>query len=330
MNKVKAFLMKLGPLLALVILSIVLSFASDNFLTVNNMMNILRQTAVNSLIASGMLIVLITAGIDLSVGANAILATTVMGAVMTRVGIGNPYVLIIVGILTGTLVGFANGVLLTRLELPHPFVSTLGMKNILSGLALLVVATKTIGNFPEEVMVLGSANVFKFGKFSGFPLSFIVVLLIFVLFHLMLNRTAFGRKIYMVGGNGEAARLSGINSKNILTLVYTISGFMTSLAGIVIIGRTGTANPASAVYPYDTDAIAACIIGGASFSGGKGTIWGTLIGALLITVIRNGLTLLSAQSDVQYVVIGAVIIVAVYIDVVRNKAEAKARRLAAN
>lgn len=330
MNKVKSFLMKLGPLLALIILSIILSFASDNFLTVNNMMNILRQTAVNSLIASGMLIVLITAGIDLSVGANAILATTVMGAMMTRVGIGNPYVLIIVGILTGTLVGFANGVLLTRLELPHPFVSTLGMKNILSGLALLVVATKTIGNFPEEVMVLGSANVFKFGKFSGFPLSFIVVLLIFVLFHLMLNRTAFGRKIYMVGGNGEAARLSGINSKNILTLVYTISGFMTSLAGIVIIGRTGTANPASAVYPYDTDAIAACIIGGASFSGGKGTIWGTLIGALLITVIRNGLTLLSAQSDVQYVVIGAVIIVAVYIDVVRNKAEAKARRLAAN
>ena len=330
MNKVKSFLMKLGPLMALVILSIILSFASDNFLTVNNMMNILRQTAVNSLIASGMLIVLITAGIDLSVGANAILATTVMGAVMTRVGISNPYILIIVGILSGTLVGFANGVLLTRLELPHPFVSTLGMKNILSGLALLVVATKTISNFPEEVMVLGSANVFKFGKFSGFPLSFIVVILIFVLFHLMLNRTAFGRKIYMVGGNGEAARLSGINSKNILTLVYTISGFMTSLAGIVIIGRTGTANPASAVYPYDTDAIAACIIGGASFSGGKGTIWGTLIGALLITVIRNGLTLLSAQSDVQYVVIGAVIIVAVYIDVVRNKAEAKARRLAAN
>lgn len=330
MNKIKSLMMKLGPLVALILLSIILSFASNSFLTVNNIMNILRQTAVNSLIASGMLIVLITAGIDLSVGANAVLSTCVMGAFMSRLGVTNPVLLILIGTASGTLFGMINGLLLTRLELPHPFVSTLGTKSILSGLALLVVATKTIANFPEEVMALGSINIFKLGSFSGIPLSFIVVILIFVVFHLVLNRTAFGRMIYMVGGNGEAARLSGINSKNILTLVYTISGFMTSLAGIVIIGRTGTANPASALYPYDTDAIAACIIGGASFSGGKGTIWGTLIGALLITIIRNGLTLLSAQSDMQYIIIGAVIIVAVYIDVVRNKAEARARRLAAN
>jgi len=325
---IKKILGKLGPLLALVVLSVILTAASPNFLTINNVMNILRQTAVNGLIASGMLVVLITAGIDLSVGANAVLCACVMGMFLDKFGITNPVILLGAGILTGITIGCINGLLLTKLHLPHPFVSTLGMKNVLAGLALFVVSTKTISGFPTSITWLGSANIFKTAHFSGVPIAFIAMLLLFVGFHLLLNYTALGRTIYCVGGNPEATRLSGINTDNILIFVYALSGFVCAIAGIVIVGRSGVANPSSAISPYDTDAIAACIIGGASFMGGKGTIWGTLIGALIISIIRNGLTLLNAASDMQYMVIGFVIIAAVFIDVTRNRMEAKARRLA--
>ena len=150
----------------------------------------------------------------------------------------------------------------------------------------------------------------------------------YLLFSVFLNKSALGRQIYCVGGNAEAARLSGIKSKNVLTFVYSLSGFMCGLAGVLLVGRVASANATSGMT-YDTDAIASCIIGGASFSGGKGTIWGTMIGALLISIIRNGLNLLGTKNDIQYIVIGAVIILAVTIDVTRGKVEAKARRLAA-
>lgn len=332
MKKLSAFkkiLSTVAPLIALIALFVILSIANSNFMTPNNMMNILRQTAVNGLISAGMLIVLITAGIDLSVGANAILCSCMMGMLMTTFHIRNSFVLIVVCLLTGVLVGLCNGLLLTKMHLPHPFVSTLGMKNVLCGLALLVVNTKTINDFPDGIMWLGQASIFKAGRFSGVPICFITMMLIFVLFHLLLNNISFGKKIYCIGGNPEAARLSGINSDRVLTIVYSLCGLMSAIAGLVIVGRTGVANPSSAISPYDTDAIAACIIGGASFSGGKGTIWGTLIGALIISTIRNGLTLLNAKSDIQYIVIGLVIIISVFIDVSRNQMEAKAKLAAA-
>ncbi|HBE84252.1 MAG TPA: sugar ABC transporter permease [Lachnoclostridium sp.] len=329
-KKMKDILGKVAPLLALVLLFIVLSLATDKFFTLNNMMNILRQTAVNGLISAAMLVVLITAGIDLSVGANAILCACMMGMLKTSFGITNSLVLILVCIITGISVGFLNGILLTKMHLPHPFVSTLGMKNVLCGLALLVVSTKTISDFQAAVTFLGSSNLFKVsGGFSGIPLCFIILILIYIVYHFFLNKTALGRMIYCVGGNPEAARLSGINSDNILIFVYSLSGFMCSIAALVIVGRSAVANPSAAISPYDTYAIAACIIGGASFMGGKGTIWGTLIGALMISTIRNGLTLLNTSSSVQYIVIGLVIIAAVFIDVTRTRMEAKAKRLAA-
>lgn len=318
-------LSKVGPLLALIVLYIILSIASNVFLTVNNQMNVLRQTAVNGLISSGMLIVLITAGIDLSVGGNAITSSCMMGMLMNNFGVTNPFVLIITCLATGVVIGLINGLLLTKLHLPHPFVSTLGMKNVLCGMALLVVATKTVYNFPKGVVWLGDASLFKSESFSGVPVCFITLIIIYIIFHLLLNNVTFGKTIYAIGGNAEAARLSGINSDRALTIVYMICGFMAALAGLVIVGRTGVANPSSAISPYDTDAIAACIIGGASFQGGKGTIWGTLIGALIISVIRNGLTLLDAKGDIQYIVIGLVIIISVFIDVTRTRMEAKAR-----
>ena len=320
-------LMKLGPLMVLTILFIVFSIAlPDKFLRVTNLMNILKQTSINCLIGSGMLLTLITAGIDLSVGYNTILATCLIGVLMQNFGITDPTVLIFGAVLVSTLAGFVNGVLLTRLDLPHPFVSTLGMKYVFWGVALLITSSKTIGftnKGIDPVLWIGKQTVFSF----GFPVSFLLILAIYAIFHVFLNHTALGRQIYCVGGNPEAARMSGIRSENVLTIVYTISGFMCGIAGVVLAGRLNTANTASAAT-YDTDAIAACIIGGASFRGGKGTIWGTLLGALLISAIRNGLNLFSAGNDIQYIVIGSVIIVAVTIDVTRGKIEARARKMA--
>lgn len=325
----KNLVSKMGSLIALAVLCAILTVATPSFLTQSNIMNIFKQTSVNALISTGMLVCLITAGIDLSVGANAIFSTCMMGMLLQR-GITNPFIMIAVGILTGTAFGFINGTLLTRLHLPHPFVSTLGMKNVLWGLALLVVNSQIVSGFPAEVTWLGSAVLpLSLPLIGGFPVSFILVIILFVLMGIFLSKTALGRSIYCVGGNAEAARLSGINSANVLTFCYSLSGFMSALAAIVLIGRGGIANGANATQPYDTDAIAACIIGGASFNGGKGTMSGTLIGALIITVIRNGLQLLSAPTSVQNIVIGLVIILAVLIDITRERMEAKARRMSA-
>lgn len=325
-NKIASFLLKLGPLIGLIILYIAFSITMpEKFLIFGNQMNILKQTAVNCLIAAGMLVVLITGGIELSVGTSSCLATCVIGVLLQNFGITNPVILIVAGVAVGTLCGFVNGTLFTRLDLPHPYVVTLGMKNVYLGIALVITGSTTIGFINkgvDSVMYLGSATI------GGFPVSFIFVLIVYFLFSIFLNKTALGRQIYCVGGNAEAARLSGIRSKDVLTFVYTLSGFMCGLAGVMLVGRIATAN-ANAGLQFDTDAIASCIIGGASFSGGKGTIWGTLIGALLIGTIRNGLNLMGTSNDVQYIVIGLVIIVAVVIDVTRGKVEAKSRRLAA-
>lgn len=327
-KKSSGFTNILGSLGALLLLCVVLTIATPNFLTPTNLMNIFKQTSVNALISTGMLVCLITAGIDLSVGANAIFCTCMMGMLVQK-GISNPLLLIVVALLSGAVIGFINGTLLTRLHLPHPFVSTLGMKNVLWGLALLVVNSQIVSNFPTGVTWLGTATLPNgLPLIGGFPVSFILVIVLFLGMGVFLSRTALGRSIYCVGGNPEAARLSGIKSANVLTFCYTLSGIMAALAGIVLVGRGGIANGANAIQPYDTDAIAACIIGGASFNGGKGTMSGTLIGALIITVIRNGLQLLSVSNAVQNIVIGLVIILAVLIDVTRERMEARARKMA--
>lgn len=330
-TKMKELLQKLGTLMALAILVLIFCITMpDKFMKVGNFMNILKQASINCLIASGMLCALITAGIDLSVGSNCVLCTCTIG-VMVQSGITNPFLLALCGLAVSTLAGFINGTLLTRLDLPHPFVSTMGMKNVLWGLALVITGSKSIAftnTGVDNLMWIGGGSLFKTETFPGIPFSFILVLIVFGIFHVFLTRSALGRQIYCVGGNPEAARLSGIPSKNVLTFVYTLSGFMAGMAGIVSVGRLASAN-GNAGSTYDNDAIAACIVGGASFTGGKGTIWGTLIGALLMAVIRNGLNLAGAKNDVQYIVIGSVIILAVTIDVFRNKMEAKARKMAA-
>ena len=313
---------QLGTILALVIMCLFLAISNKNFYSYSNLMSILKQTAFNAFLAVGMLLCLITAGIDLSVGANAVFCACLMGA-LSKSGMSSGILLMIIGILAGGLVGFINGTLLTRLHLPHPFVSTLGMKNVLWGLALLVTGSQMINTFPASVQWLGLTTI------VGFPVSFIVVIVLYIVMHVFLSKTALGRSIYCAGGNMEATRLSGINTANVLTFCYTMSGIMAALAGIVSVGRSGICNGANATQPYDTDAIAARIIGGASFTGGKGTMFGTMLGCLIISVLRNGFTLLSIDSAVQNIVLGLVIILAVLMDVIRAQMEAKRRRLAA-
>lgn len=337
-SSAKELLQKLGTLMALFILVIIFCITMpDKFPKINNIMNILKQASINCLIASGMLCALITAGIDLSVGSNCVLCTCFIGVLVERFGLTNPVVLAIAGLAISTLCGTFNGLLLTRLDLPHPFVSTMGMKNVLLGTALVITGSKSIGftgKGVDSLMWIGGASLFQTrdaaGKvaFPGIPVSFILVLVVYVIFDIFLKKSALGRQIYCCGGNPEAARLSGIPAKNVLTFVYALSGFMAGMAGVVSVGRLASAN-ANSGATYDNDAIAACIVGGASFTGGKGTIWGTLIGAMIMAVIRNGLNLMGASNDVQYIVIGGVIILAVTIDVIRNKMEAKARKMAA-
>lgn len=337
-STVKELLEKLGTVVALLILIVIFCIVMpDKFPRIGNIMNILKQASINCLIASGMLCALITAGIDLSVGSNCVLCTCTIGVLVQNFGVTNAFILAVCGLAVSTFAGFINGTLLTRLDLPHPFVSTMGMKNVLLGIALVITGSKAIGftNMGvDSLMWIGGGSLFTTyhsdGKvnFPGIPVSFILVILVFILFDIFLKKSALGRQIYCCGGNPEAARLSGIPSKNVLTFVYALSGFMAGLAGVVSVGRVASAN-ANAGATYDNDAIAACIVGGASFTGGKGTIWGTLIGAMIMAVIRNGLNLMGASNDLQYIVIGAVIILAVTIDVVRNKMEANARKMAA-
>lgn len=311
----REFLSRFGALIGLLLLCAVLALLSDNFLTMNNLMNIARQSSVNALLAIGMLLPILTAGIDLSVGSVLAISIMMMGIVSVNLQL-HPLLGIATCLAVGALCGWVNGLLLTKLRLPHPFISTLGMMNMARGIALIVTAAAPIAGFPYMIQYLGSGFV------GTLPVSFLLVIVVYVLFHIFLTRTATGRYIYAIGGNKEAARLSGINVNRILLIVYTLSGLMAALAGLVLVGRVNSAFPLAGLG-YELDAIAAVIIGGASFFGGVGTVWGTLIGALIIAVLRNGLNLLNVPADLQMAFIGFVIIAAVYVDVLRQRSSKK-------
>jgi ribose transport system permease protein len=311
----KFIINKFGALFGLVGLCVILSILTPSFLKADNLMNIARQSSINALLSLGMLLPILTAGIDLSVGS--ILAFAIISAGIVTVTWGmSPILGIIVCLGIGALAGWLNGILLTKLRLPHPFISTLGTMNIFRGLALIVTGASPIFGFSYAMNYVGQENV------GIIPVSFLLVIIVCIGFHIFLTRTSTGKYIYAIGGNKEAARLSGIPVDRMLILVYTISGFMASLGGLVLIGRTNSASPIAGLG-YELDAIAAVIIGGASFFGGVGTVWGTLIGAMIIAVLRNGLNLLGTSSDLQTIIIGLVIIAAVYVDVLRRKSSKK-------
>ncbi|NLM42507.1 MAG: ABC transporter permease [Clostridiales bacterium] len=311
LDRLKKLLINSGALVALVLLCLFLSILSPDFLTVNNIMNIARQSSINGLVSAGMLLVILTAGTDLSVGSILAFSSALMGISVVHWGV-NPLFSILLCLATGSLIGWINGLILTELHVPHPFISTMGSMNVFRGLTLIIMNATPISGMPKSVKFIGA-------EFIGIvPVSFMLLLIVYVIFHFLLKNTTIGRHIYAVGGNIEAARLSGIDVKKVLWLVYSFSGFMSALAGIVLAGRVDSVYPLAGTG-YELDAIASVIIGGASFFGGIGSIWGTLVGVLIMGVLRNGLNLLNVSSNLQSVAIGLVIVAAVCVDVFRQR-----------
>jgi ribose transport system permease protein len=302
---------RFGPLLGLVILCSALGILSDHFLTFDNLINVFRQSAVNALVALGQLVVIITAGIDLSVGSIMGLSC-VLAAQMLKAGVP-PAAALAGSLAIGAALGAVNGTLLTKLRLPHPFIPTLGMMNVARGLALVISGGFPISELPGGFRFWGAGSVW------WIPAPVIVVIIFCVLFHVFLTRTTVGRDVYAIGGNPQAARLSGVPVDRRLILVYTLSGLMAGAAAIVLAGRMNSGFPLAG-SGAELDAIAAVIIGGASFFGGVGTVGGTLVGALIMGVLRNGLNLLNVSASWQTVVIGVVIVGAVLVDVIRKRA----------
>jgi ribose transport system permease protein len=313
--KARAFLAlharQFGTLFGLLALGAVLWILTPHFLTVSNLLNVAEQTAIIAVVAAGMTFVIITAGIDLSVGSLLAFSGVVMASLL-HAG-APPAVALIAGIAVGFACGAANGLLITLGGLP-PFIATLGMMSVARGAALL---------FTEGRPVSGFADAFRFlatGKVLGVPMPVVVMLAVFCAAHFLLTRTKLGRYAYAIGGNEEAAVLSGVNVRLYKTLIYGISGGLSGLAAALLTARLNSAQPIAGLM-YELDAIAATVIGGTSLLGGEGNVFGTLVGALIIGVLRNGLNLLSISSFTQQIVIGLVIIVAVLLDMALKRSK---------
>ena len=311
-------LRRFGPLLGLLMLCAALGGSSDRFLTADNLLNVFRQSAVNALISLGQLAVIITGGIDLSVGSILGLCC-VMVALLIHAGVP-PAISVAAALAIGLALGAINGILLTKLHLPHPFIPTLGMMNVARGLALVVSGGFPISELPPGFRFWGA------GSIGWVPAPVILVVLGCAAFSVFLGRTTIGRDIYAIGGNRQAARLSGVPVDARLILVYALSGLTAALGAIVLAGRMNSGFPLAGVGG-ELDSIAAVVIGGASFLGGVGTVSGTLVGALIMGVLRNGLNLLNVSAAWQTVVIGVVIVAAVWVDVVRQLAVERTERI---
>jgi ribose transport system permease protein len=314
-------LVSFGPLLILIILVVVIGLLTPNFLKPINISNILAQTAVIAIVAIGQHLVILTRGIDLSVGANLALST-VIGGLVFRVTDSSSLVILAM-LLTGTAVGVVNGVVYVFGRLPHSFIVTLATLSICRGLALeLSIGHTTMRGMPDAITFIGGASTF------GIPNSFFVVFAVAAIVLLMAKAMVWGRWIYAVGGAQDAAVEMGIPVKGVLVSTFVISGLCAGIGAIVLAGRTAAASPLYGNL-LELDTIAAVIIGGASFLGGRGNIGNALVGAVMIGVIRNALNLLNVDVFFQMIAIGLVIVVAVEADVLRNHLEARTRTIQA-
>ena len=311
---------RLGPALILACLVVAMTLLSPVFLTTGNVGNILSQTAAIALLAIGQLLVIITKGIDLSVGSTLALAS-VLGALAFRNGSG-AVIVIAVMLATGAAVGFVNGAGYVWGRLPHPFIITLATLSIARGLALQFADGQPVRGVPDIVQTIGG------GSLGWLPYSAFLVAGIAGIVALVMSRLVLGRWIYATGGNAEAARRTGIPVRSVLISVYLLCGLLAGVAAIVTSGRLNAGSPTSGSLA-ELDSIAAVIIGGASFLGGRGNVGNALVGALMIGVIRNGMNLLNVGAFLQPIVIGVVIVVAVESDVLRARLEDRFRVLQA-
>ncbi|QHV99679.1 ABC transporter permease [Spirosoma endbachense] len=294
-----------GIILAFILLCIILAVITPKFLTLSNLTNIVTQVSINALLAFGVTFVIITGGIDLSIG-SMVAVTGVVAALFAHPDEYPVVVPLLMGLLSGLLLGAFNGFVITRTKVP-PFIVTLGTMTIGRGLALILSKGRPISNLSDSFNFIGG------GKLLGIPSPILILILAFVGCSIILKKTILGRYMYAVGGNEQAAEASGIRLNKVKMVVYTLCGGLAALAGILLTSRITTGQPNAGVG-FELDAIAAAIIGGTSTSGGIGTITGTLIGALLIGVISNGLDLLNVTSYYQQVVMGIIIIGAVVLD----------------
>lgn len=297
---------------ALVGLSLILFIMKPVFLSGANILNILVQSAVNGILAIGLTMCILTGGIDLSVGSVVALCGITMGFINRDMGVENaitPVLSVLAALGVGGCMGLFSGLLITKGKLP-PFISTLGIQQVCRGLTLTLSEGRPLYPYHNFIKDVG-------GTTNKLVPVYIMVLL-FVFAWWLLRYTKQGRNTYAVGGNIEAARLSGINTDRVVTLAYIISGFMAAIGGIILTGRLNTAQPTAGIG-YETDAIAATVIGGTSMKGGEGRIVGTFFGALFISALRNGLSIINVSSFIQQIVIGLVIIFAVLFDTMRAR-----------
>lgn len=312
-NKAMIFLREnMGIIIALVILCVFLSVfpgTSSSFPTVKNVFNVLRQISSNLLLACGMTMVIILGGIDLSVGSVIALSGVLAAGCVSRYGLAIP-VAMLIGIIIGVVFGAFNGTVVAKTTIP-PFIVTLATMNIARGLAGVYTGGSPVRVVSKEWQFLGAGYV------GGVPVPVIIMIIVFIISVLIMNRTKMGRYIYAVGGNMLAAKFSGINVAKVKFFVYTYSGLMAGLAGVILASRMYSGQP-TAGEGAEMDAIAAVVVGGTSMSGGSGKLGGTLIGALIIGILSNGLNLMNVNSFWQTVVKGVVILLAVFIDYIRT------------
>jgi putative xylitol transport system permease protein len=307
------WLTQYGIIVAFVLLCVALTFLNKYFLTPENISNILLQTSINGILAMGMTLVILTGGIDLSVGSVLAFSSIVAATFVTGDNPHSPVVALLVGVVTGGLLGLINGWIIAYLKIP-PFVATLGMLSVARGLTYACTGGMPVPNLSESFLNLGE------GSLLGVPVPVLIFLLIFGILWVVLNHTTYGRSVYAVGGNAKSARTAGISTNPVIASVYVIAGLLAGLGGLILTARTSSALPQAGVS-YELDAIAAVVIGGTSLSGGVGSIAGTLLGALIIGTINNGLDLLGVSSAYQQIVKGCIIVVAVLLDYSRHANE---------
>lgn len=300
----------LGIIIGLAVMCTILSILSPAFLTKENIINVLRQVSTNANLAFGMTLAIIINGIDLSVGSILALSGTITAGLIT---FNNMPVItaVIIGIFIGIGLGLFNGVVIAKTGIP-PFIVTLAMYNIARGAAYVYTGGMPVRTMNEQFNFIGN------GYLGPIPLPVIYTLIFLITMYILMNKTKFGRYVYAVGGNRDAARFSGINIKKIEIIVYTIIGFLSGFSGIVLCARMYSGQPTVGVG-FELDAIAACVLGGTSMMGGIGKIGGTVLGVLVIGVLNNGLNLLNINSFWQLIAKGVVILLAVYVDILKKK-----------
>lgn len=310
--EIKERLNKVRPLMGLIIFSIIISIIRPKFLTTANLLNVFRQTSINAIIAAGMTFVILTSGIDLSVGS--ILGFSgAVAAKMLSSGV-NIWLSLLAAIFIGAIAGMLNGIIITKGRV-QPFIATLSIMILLRGSTMVLTSGK-----PIAIPAATVSSVFRWigtGSVGAIPVPVIIMAIIFLVCYYVLNHTQFGRHLYAVGGNEEASLLSGVNTDKTKILAYTISGILASIAGIIITSRLSSAQPTSG-EGYELDAIAAVVLGGTSLVGGQGTIIGTIVGALIIGILNNALNLMDVQSYYQMIAKAIVILVAVLLDKKEN------------